>query len=176
MLPLITSTTSISSVSITATEPSAHSATNRVAPVGDSATPVGSEPTAIGADTVGVPSIWVMRTTVASPLLATHTVVLSGEITTELGSSPVVSLWTRPKSSAVASKIATESSSGLTIATQWSSSLIATVLDFDGRLSTGTGSGLASTSASGSTSSPTGASSLQAPPIASASAAASQVV
>src|SRR5262245_21220434 len=117
------------------TRPSANSATYRYAPVGDSAMPVGSEPTSTGSLTYG----WSLRmpvifTTVASARFATYAVSSSGSMTTELGSSPVLTVTVRtgePPYPPV-EKTETESSSGFTINTYWSSAVIATVPDFDG--------------------------------------------
>src|SRR5205809_1191060 len=127
--------TVMAAVSIRETRPSASSATNRCAPVGVRARPVGSEPTSIGSLTVGeAVSMPLTLTTVAAARLATQAVLPSALSTTAEGSSPVVTLLSRV-SSAVR-KIEIESSSGLTMTTSASSSVIAMVPDFDGRAST----------------------------------------
>src|SRR5207247_2258094 len=127
--------TVMAAVSMRETRPSANSATNRCAPVGVRARPVGSEPTSIGSLTVGdAGSMPLTLTTVAAARLATQAVLPSALSTTAEGSSPVVTLLSRV-SSAVR-KIEIESSSGLTMTTSASSSVIAMVPDFDGRAST----------------------------------------
>src|SRR5206468_3722704 len=127
--------TVMAAVSMRETRPSASSATNRCAPVGVRARPVGSEPTSIGSLTVGeAVSMPLTLTTVAAARLATQAVLPSALSTTAEGSSPVVTLLSRV-SSAVR-KIEIESSSGLTMTTSASSSVIAMVPDFDGRAST----------------------------------------
>ncbi len=72
MLPVIRPACVKLAVSTTRTAPSASSATNSLAPVGESARPVGSEPVLIVAVTVGVAvSMLLTLTTVASARLAT---------------------------------------------------------------------------------------------------------
>src|SRR5882762_4563452 len=125
----------IVAVSITDTRPSANSATNSCLPVGDSARPVGSEPTSTGAPTAGAEVSLVTLTTVPAARLATYAVSSSGAITIELGSLPVLTIAIR--ASVEVSNTEIESVSGLTIATNRSFPVIAMVLDFDGRASTG---------------------------------------
>ena len=80
-------------VSITETRLSPNSATNSLAPVGESARPDGSEPTGTGADTCGLAVLMPETlTTVAAARFATSAVTPSGRITTADGSAPVATL------------------------------------------------------------------------------------
>src|SRR5215468_8171197 len=138
MLPLMRVRWVIDAVSTSRTLPSANSATKRRAPVGESARPVGSEPVWRVPTTVGEAVLmFVTFTTVASARLATNAVVLSGARTTELGSLPVGTRARGERSEVL--KIEIDPSCGFTITASWSSSVTATVEDFDGCLSTAAG-------------------------------------